>query len=122
MKKKLLAAYIAAALLFIFGVIGTLLLLRSPALNVVEITRDDEVLYTFDLTAAQDQVIRVDYNDSYNLIEIKDGQIRVREAGCKDNTCVKMGWLSSSAPVVCLPNHLVIRFSSQQDGIDAVAG
>ena len=122
MKKKLLAAYIAAALLFIFGVIGTLLLLRSPALNVVEITRDDEVLYTFDLTVAQDQVIRVDYNDSYNLIEIKDGQIRVREAGCKDNTCVKMGWLSSSAPVVCLPNHLVIRFSSQPDGIDAVAG
>lgn len=122
MKKKLITAYIAAALLFILGIAGTLLLLRSPDLNIVQIERDDEILYIFDLTAAQDQIIRIDYNESYNLVEIKDGRIRVKEAGCKDNTCVKMGWLSSSAPVVCLPNHLVIRFSSQRNEIDAVAG
>lgn len=122
MKKKLLTAYITAALLFILGITGTFLLLRSQDLNVVQIERDNEILYTFDLTAAQDRIIRIDYNDSYNLIEIKDGRIRVKEAGCKDNTCVKMGWLSSSAPVVCLPNHLVIRFSSSGDDIDAVAG
>lgn len=122
MNIKLFTAYIAAALLFILGIAGTLLLLRSSDLNVVQIKRDDEILYTIDLTAAQDQIIRIDYNDSYNLVEIKDGRIRVKEAGCKDNTCVKMSWLSSSAPVVCLPNHLVIRFSSQRDEIDAVAG
>lgn len=122
MNKKLFIAYIAAALLFILGIAGTFLLLRSSDLNVVQIKRDDEILYTIDLTDAQDRIICIDYNDSYNLIEIKDGRIRVKEAGCKDNTCVKMGWLSSSAPVVCLPNHLVIRFSSSGDDIDAVAG
>ena len=57
-----------------------------------------------------------------NTIEIKDGKIRVKSAECPDKTCVHMGWLSSSAmPIVCLPNHLVIRFAASDNDVDAVA-
>ncbi|MCM1054782.1 MAG: NusG domain II-containing protein [Bacteroides sp.] len=122
MKKKLLAVYIAAALLFAAGAVGTLLLLRPSGSDTVLVLRDEEVLYSLDLSSEQDRVIRLDYGGSYNLIEISGGRIRVSEAGCRDNTCVKTGWLSSSAPIVCLPNHLVIRFSTERGGTDAVAG
>ena len=91
-------------------------------MNVVQVLRDDQILYTVYINAEDERFIRIDYGDSYNLLEIKDGKIRVSEAGCPDNTCVKMSWLSSSAPIVCLPNHLVIKFASDYDGIDAVVG
>lgn len=123
MKKGLLTAYICAAALLLFGIIGTVFLLKPKELNSVQILRDGEVLYTItDLKGAANDFIRIDYGESYNIIEIKDGQIKVSEAGCKDNTCVKMGWLTSSAPVVCLPNHLVLQFADVSGDVDAVAG
>lgn len=123
MKKKtqLKIIYIATALIFLLGIAGSLILMQKPASSTVEIVRDEQVLYRFDLSAAEDRIFTITYNDSYNIIEISGGKIRVSEAGCKDNTCVKMGWLESGAPIVCLPNHLVIRYVSVGE-IDAVAG
>lgn len=115
-------AYILAGVLFLSGALGTLLLLMPNKMNIVQVLRDDQILYTVYINAEDERFIRIDYGDSYNLLEIKDGKIRVSEAGCPDNTCVKMSWLSSSAPIVCLPNHLVIKFASDYDGIDAVVG
>ncbi len=115
-------AYILAGVLFLSGALGTLLLLMPHKMNIVQVLRDDQILYTVYINAEDERFIRIDYGDSYNLLEIKDGKIRVSEAGCPDNTCVKMSWLSSSAPIVCLPNHLVIKFASDYDGIDAVVG
>lgn len=122
MKKNLLIVYICAGALLLFGFLGTLLLFKPNDMNTVQILRDGEILYTVALNGSENRLIRIDYGESYNIVEIKDGRIRVKEAGCRDNTCVKMGWLTSSAPVVCLPNHLVLRFSEDSEGIDAVAG
>lgn len=122
MKKGVLTAYICAGAIFLFGIIGSVLLLKPSNRDTVEILRDGEILYTIDLSRAENSFVRIDYGESYNLIEIKDGRIRVKEAGCRDNTCVKMGWLNSSAAIVCLPNHLIIRFSDGYGEIDAVAG
>ena len=121
-KKGLVLAYILAGVLFLSGALGTLLLLMPHKMTIVQVLRDDQILYTVYINAEDERFIRIDYGDSYNLLEIKDGKIRVSEAGCPDNTCVKMSWLSSSAPIVCLPNHLVIKFASDYDGIDAVVG
>lgn len=121
MKKGLVLAYIAAGLLFLSGAAGTYMLLKPKEANAVQILRDDEILYTIDLNNEDSRFIRIDYGDSYNVVEIKDGRIRVKEADCKDNICVRTGWLSSSAPIVCLPNHLVIKFASASGEIDAVA-
>lgn len=122
MKKRLVTAYILAGALFLSGALGTFLLLKPKKMNVVQVLRDDQILYTVYINEEDERFLRIEYGDSYNLLEIKDGKIRVSEAGCPDNTCVKMGWLSSSAPIVCLPNHLVIKFVSDYDGIDAAAG
>lgn len=108
---RLRIVYLITSLIFIAGLAGCFFILRTPETDTVEIIRDDEVLYRFDLKDSEDRIFKIEYNGSYNLIEISGGRIRVREAGCRDNTCVKMGWLQNSAAIVCLPNHLVIRFS-----------
>ncbi len=121
-KKGLVLAYILAGVLFLSGALGTILLLKPKKMNIVQVMRDDQILYTVYINVEDERFIRIDYGDSYNLLEIKDGKIRVSEAACPDNTCVKMGWLSASAPIVCLPNHLVIKFALDYDEIDAVVG
>ena len=55
--------------------------------------------------------------------EIKAHQIRMLEAECPDNTCVHMGWLDSTVPIVCLPNRLVIQFvENHNEALDGAAG
>lgn len=111
------------ALIFALGIVGSAVVMLLPKKNTVNIVRDSKVLYTFDLSKAEDTTVDIDYNGSTNTVEIKDGKIRVLKADCPDNTCVHMGWLSSSAmPIVCLPNHLVIEFAENNSEIDAVAG
>lgn len=44
------------------------------------------------------------------------------EAECPDHTCINMGWLDSAAPIVCLPNRLVIRFAGADDNLDVIVG
>ena len=87
--------------------------------NNVSIIRDGEVLYQLDLAQEKDRMIEIEYDGRLNIVEIKEHQIRMADAECPDKTCVQMGWLDSSLPIVCLPNHLVIQFSDADAGIDA---
>ena len=121
MSKGLKIAYIAFALMAAFAVVGTVLVFVSSDSKTAQIISDGEVLYTMNISAAQDEIIRIDHGDSYNLVEITGGKIHVSEAGCPDKTCVSMGFLQGGAPIVCLPNRLVIRYV-QSDGLDALAG
>jgi hypothetical protein len=59
-----------------------------------------------------------------DVVEVSPGQIRVLEADCPDQICVKQGWIKNSvAPIVCLPNALVIQITDAPDaGVDAVVG
>lgn len=119
MKKKW--PFVLVGILLLAGIVGSLLVLRRPDTNMVEIVQDGEVLYQLDLAQAEDQLIEVEYNGRVNTIEIKDHQIHMLAAQCPDNTCVHMGWLNSSAPIVCLPNRLVIQFAGE-DALDAATG
>ena len=121
MKQKVWLFGICAVLL-LAGIVGSILALRRPDTEIVEIVQDGEVLYRFDLAAEEDQILEVEYEGRINRIEIRDHQIHVLEADCPDQVCVDMGWLDSAAPIVCLPNHLVIQFTEGSDSLDAVAG
>ena len=75
------------------------------------------------LSREPDRTFSVKTDAGENVIEIKDGKIRVKSADCPDQTCVRMGWLSSAAmPIVCLPHDLVITFADGSGGaVDAIA-
>ena len=117
-QKKQAAAGILPAVI-LAAVLGCLWLLPGPGGSAVQIVQDGEVLYTFDLADMGDQTFDVEYEGRSNTIQIEGGRIRVLEAECPDQTCVHMGWLSSAAPIVCLPNHLVIEYVQDQE-LDAV--
>ena len=121
MKRKIWPFLLVAAIAAL-GIVGSILVLQRPATDLVEIIQDGEVLYRLDLTQTEDQVIAVEYEGRVNTIEIKDHQIHMLEAQCPDHTCVNMGWLDSAAPIVCLPNRLVIQFVENNDALDRAAG
>lgn len=85
-------------------------MLRSPKKNRAVLIRDGELLYSFNLS--EDKIIRIEYEGGgYNIIEIKNGEIKIAEADCPDQTCVKSGKLrSEDIPVVCLPHHLILKY------------
>ena len=120
MSKGIKAAYTVFAVMVIFAVVGTVLSFSGGSSQTVEIISSGEVLYTIDLSHTADRVIRVD-NAGCNIIEIIGGKIHVTEADCPDKICVRMGFLQGGAPIVCLPNRLVIRYV-QWSEVDAVAG
>ena len=119
MKYKIIGGIIAAV--FLIGVIGTILVITAQPKNTVRIVSDGEVLYTIDLGTAKDDTLVIEKDGHHNTVEIKDRMIRVSEADCPDQTCVKMGWLSSSSmQIVCLPHGLVIEFTDETGDVDAL--
>ena len=121
MSKGLKIAYILFAVMLAAAIAGTVITFTAPASQTVRIISGGEVLYTIDLSHTADKTIRVEHGDGYNVIEIAGGKIHVIEADCPDKTCVNMGFLQGGAPIVCLPNKLVIRYAQGGD-LDAVAG
>lgn len=121
MKYKVLLTI--AVLIFAVGIAWSIFVLCSPRKNTVQVRQNGKVIRTVFLAAARDEVFTVSGHGGHNVIEIKGGRIRVKEADCPDKTCVHMGWLNSSAiPIVCLPHHLEICYTESDSGADAVAG
>lgn len=120
MKYKIIT--LTAVAILLAGIAGSVFVLTSKGGSTVVITQNDAVIREINLDLAPDETFDVEYGGSKNTIEIKNGKIRVKSAQCPDKTCVHMGWLSSAAmPIVCLPNHLVIKFADTAYGIDALS-
>lgn len=54
------------------------------------------------------------------VIEIKDQGVRMLEAPCPDQICVKQGWLKSPGrSIICVPNEVVIYIDAEApvDGV-----
>lgn len=112
--KKIITVFIfSAAAIFLVSLILSIFILQPSQSHMVEIVQDDIVLYTFDIDQAENQEFTIYYDrGSSNTIRIQNGKICVAGAECPDKTCVGMGELySESLPIVCLPNHLIIRFA-----------
>jgi len=88
---------------------------------VIEV--DGKPAYTLPLY--EDRLVSVGGSYGDTLIEIKEKKVRVREAHCPNQICVKEGWISKGV-IVCLPNKLIIIVGGskkdEQLGIDAITG
>lgn len=89
------------------------------------IYQDGVCLCTIDLSqVGEPYSFTVEWEDGCNVVEVERGRIRVSEADCPDQVCVRQGWISNSvAPIACLPHKLVIRLVSSSDSVvDGVVG
>lgn len=58
-----------------------------------------------------------DKDGDENLIQVKGSKIRIKEASCKDQVCVRRGWIDESGEtIVCLPHKLLIEIKSSDGG------
>ena len=95
----------------------------SPS-KVVGIYKDGSLVEKIDLnsvTGEREITLSGDLGD--NVILVSNGRIEMKSANCPDKICVEHGELkSSSSPIVCLPNKVVIKFEENTDGADAKTG
>lgn len=95
----------------------------SPS-KVVGIYKDGSLVEKIDLNSVTDEreiTLSGDFGD--NVILVSNGRIEMKSADCPDKICVEHGELkSSSSPIVCLPNKVVIKFEENTDGTDAKTG
>ena len=119
MKTKTWILLLALLLVLSIGLSIPLLLPGEDA-AYANIHSQGQLIRTVDLKI--DQEFTVDTPDgSRNVVTVKDGKIAVTEANCPDHYCMHRGFCNSGAQIVCLPNHLVIRFTGVQD-VDMVVG
>ena len=121
MKKKYVILIAVIAVIFIAGVVGSVIVLNAPKKNTVLIKSGGKVIYTLDLSREENRTFTVSADKGVNVIEIRDGRIRVQSADCADQTCVRMGWLDSAAmPIACLPHGVVIAYTDADSEVDAL--
>lgn len=119
MPKSVKICLTAVIVVFVISVIATLVILSpkdEKSAVYVEILRDNEVVCTLDPAVETDRTFRIECENGWNEITVKDGKICVSDADCPDRTCVKSGYLRHEhLPVVCLPHRLVIRFAEDDE-------
>ena len=128
MKETIKRTTIADRVLFLFlislsiaGIFVSRDALSQGSEVIIEI--DGKPAYTLPLY--ENRLLSVGGPYGTTLIEIQDKRVRVKEAHCRNQICVKEGWVSKGV-IVCLPNKLVIIVGGskkdQQQGLDAVTG
>ncbi len=62
------------------------------------------------LSLDEDAALTVQSSLGTNVIEVRGGQVCVREADCSNQTCVNQGWASGQGQtIVCLPHELTVQ-------------
>ncbi len=52
-------------------------------------------------------------NGCYNIVQIKNGRVKVTEATCKNQVCVKAKAISKAGEsIVCLPHQMIVKIVS----------
>lgn len=112
-KTALIAALIIILILCGFSIISGF---SHSEKQRVLIIQNGIILYDLDMNHETDRTIRIDgENGAFNIVEIRNHTIYMKEADCPDKTCVHTGVLQSeNIPIVCLPNKLIIRFGEEK--------
>ncbi len=93
---------------------------RSEEVGVAVVTVDGREYGRYSLDA--DREITIEQNGYTNIIEIKDGTVRMRSADCPDKSCVSQGSISHSGQViVCLPARITVTLEGTTGQIDSIA-
>ena len=96
------AMVLSAVALFVFNISS------GSKGQMVRVTVDGETFK--ELSLETDCIERVETERGINVIEIKDGKVRVTEADCPDRYCVNhVAVDSSDERIVCLPHRVVVE-------------
>lgn len=122
-RRRFLLAALALVLLIAAGSVYWFWL-RGADETIATITLDGEVIAEYDLSQVREtETFTVGATGAENTIRVSPEGIAVISADCPDQVCVHQGVRSHGPqPIVCLPHKLSITFSTDANGVDAVAG
>ena len=110
LKKYDIIAIICVAVIVIISYI-TVNLLRNDEADTVVIYVDGKIEKKLDLNKNQEYKVNVD--NGYNIIRIKDKKVRIKESDCSNQTCVNMGTISKDGQtLICLPHKVEVTIVS----------
>lgn len=115
--------FLGVLLLVCLGCLAGFRLLYHKEGDSVAVTRDGELLGTYELSLDQTVEIR-DYDGNVtNILTISGGQASMTEADCPDQLCVHQKAISTeNENIVCLPNRVVVTVTaSGSEGLDGFA-
>lgn len=90
--------------------------------NLVGVIHKDGIIYKkINLTGAAAEDLKItDNNGHFNIVEVNNGKLRIKEANCPEKICVNAGWLSKPGQIaVCMPHRLKVVVEGAPEGIDA---
>lgn len=116
-RKDLILILIIAAVAL--GGMGAARLMEPRNVSQVRVTVDGAVVLTAPLS--KDATYEIPQGDgSLNVIEVKDGGVRMIEANCRDGVCISQGETRRAArTIVCLPHKLVVQLAPAGESEDA---
>lgn len=110
---------LALLLSFTPAIATTIFIQQSPKESqfVAIVKINGEVVDELPLQKGEKQEITYHPNPGqYNIVEVKDQAIRVREDNSPDQIAVNTGWISKEGEIlVCLPHQLVIEIQQRGD-------
>ncbi|MHB8126246.1 MAG: NusG domain II-containing protein [Desulfitobacteriaceae bacterium] len=87
-----------------------------------EITRDGKLIKKIDLNEVKNPEY-ISFNEGIEQVILAEkGRIRFSESECRDNICVKSGWLTKTGDkAVCMPSKTVITIVGDHKQIDSIS-
>ncbi len=68
------------------------------------------------LPLSEDVVWKYQKDNKLNVIQVKNQRIRMIDANCQDQVCVKEGWKSKSEDtIVCLPHRFLVELRVENE-------
>lgn len=110
-------------LLSITGIIASVILFPTPANTIAEIRVDGKLVKSITLKQGYHEELRIGGATEYAVIEVQDGQVRIRQDDSPRQIGVQTGWISKPPQqVVNLPYRIVIHLVSNESlDIDDIA-
>jgi len=95
---------ITATVVLAAAILGLVITFTASAGRKVVIKQNNEVLY--ELQLAKDEKIELEGN----TVEIKNGEVDVINASCKNQICVRHKKINKKGEsIVCLPNKVIVE-------------
>ena len=71
-----------------------------------------------------DEDSRIDLKEFgvHMILEVKNGRVRVASSDCKQQLCVRHGWIARpKEALLCLPNHITVELTGEDAEYDAIS-
>lgn len=111
---KSTAFWIVTFLLILSACLTVIILKNNIHGNVVKVYVEDEIFTEIPLQNDGEYPIITQYGT--NILQIKDGGVRVLSADCQNQICVNYGWVTQpEKPLICAPHKLVVMITDDSD-------